>query len=235
MKDDCTANSHYFTYGFLFGWENVLFELGSERVKMMIGLDMSHPKSPVLLIPTFAKRRERINNNDNNNNNNNNNINNKSKQNHISRDSSSSLQILASLESLTRSLPKIHRSTSEPCSLNRARLMSEDVFFAAPPETPISPFGPFTFFTGGLIGYWVTAWVLAARSRSRPSNRGFTFAVVDNQATGWEREGNPREKFPGESNVSTRRRKRGDWGAGGDHVKCKNVWFADPRLPSDCY
>ena len=32
MKDDNTTNSHYITYTFLFeGWENVLFELGSER------------------------------------------------------------------------------------------------------------------------------------------------------------------------------------------------------------
>ena len=33
MKDDRTTNSHYITYTFhLKGWENVLFELGSERV-----------------------------------------------------------------------------------------------------------------------------------------------------------------------------------------------------------
>ena len=35
MKDDYTANSHYITYTFLRGWENVLFELGSERVKRL--------------------------------------------------------------------------------------------------------------------------------------------------------------------------------------------------------
>ena len=35
MKDDYTTNSHYLTYTFLLvkGWENVLFEFGSERVK----------------------------------------------------------------------------------------------------------------------------------------------------------------------------------------------------------
>ena len=34
MKDDYTTNSHYLTYTFLLeGWENVPFELGSERVK----------------------------------------------------------------------------------------------------------------------------------------------------------------------------------------------------------
>ena len=33
MKDDYTTNSHYLTYTFLRGWENVLLELGSERVR----------------------------------------------------------------------------------------------------------------------------------------------------------------------------------------------------------
>ncbi|XP_022651511.1 serine/threonine-protein kinase B-raf-like isoform X3 [Varroa destructor] len=58
-------------------------------------------------------------------------------------------QILASLESLMRSLPKIHRSTSEP-TLNRTHLQSEDFLFAcASPKTP-SQFGnqpSFTFFS----------------------------------------------------------------------------------------
>ena len=35
MKDDYTASSHYITYTFpLKGWENVLFELASERVTL---------------------------------------------------------------------------------------------------------------------------------------------------------------------------------------------------------
>ena len=34
MKDDYATNSHYLTHSFpLKGWENVLFELGSERVR----------------------------------------------------------------------------------------------------------------------------------------------------------------------------------------------------------
>ena len=39
MKDDHTTNSHYLTYTFLQflkGWENLLFELGSERVNPVI-------------------------------------------------------------------------------------------------------------------------------------------------------------------------------------------------------
>ncbi|XP_076332952.1 serine/threonine-protein kinase A-Raf-like isoform X2 [Tachypleus tridentatus] len=54
-------------------------------------------------------------------------------------------QILASLESLARSLPKIHRSTSEP-TLNRTHLQSEDFTYnCASPKTP-SQFGTFPFF-----------------------------------------------------------------------------------------
>ncbi|XP_013782803.1 serine/threonine-protein kinase A-Raf-like isoform X2 [Limulus polyphemus] len=54
-------------------------------------------------------------------------------------------QILASLESLARSLPKIHRSTSEP-TLNRTHLQSEDFTYnCASPKTP-SQFGAFPFF-----------------------------------------------------------------------------------------
>lgn len=63
-------------------------------------------------------------------------------------------QVLASLESLIRSMPKIHRSASEPCSLNRAgRMMSEVGFFGAPPETPISPFGNYQPFFTAVAGY----------------------------------------------------------------------------------
>ena len=37
MKNDYTTNPHYLTYTFLFrGWENVLFELGSEMVMDVI-------------------------------------------------------------------------------------------------------------------------------------------------------------------------------------------------------
>ncbi|XP_015764931.1 PREDICTED: serine/threonine-protein kinase B-raf-like [Acropora digitifera] len=63
-------------------------------------------------------------------------------------------KVLASLESLIRSMPKIHRSASEPCSLNRAgRMMSEVGFFGAPPETPISPFGNYQPFFTAVAGY----------------------------------------------------------------------------------
>ncbi|XP_015915867.1 serine/threonine-protein kinase A-Raf isoform X2 [Parasteatoda tepidariorum] len=59
-------------------------------------------------------------------------------------------QILASLESLARSLPKIHRSASEP-TLNRTHLQSEDfMYMCASPKTPInSQFGAFPFFSTG--------------------------------------------------------------------------------------
>ena len=63
------------------------------------------------------------------------------------------LQVLATLESLIRSMPKIHRSASEPCSLNRAGKMSEVGFFGAPPETPISPFGVYQPFFTAVSGY----------------------------------------------------------------------------------
>lgn len=57
-------------------------------------------------------------------------------------------QILASLESLVRSLPKIHRSASEP-TLNRTHLQSEDfMYMCASPKTPInSQYGAFPFFS----------------------------------------------------------------------------------------
>ncbi|KAL0274888.1 UNVERIFIED_CONTAM: hypothetical protein PYX00_002918 [Menopon gallinae] len=59
-------------------------------------------------------------------------------------------QILASLESLLRSLPKIHRSASEPM-LNRTRLQSDDFLYTCPsPKTPInSQFGAYPFYTPG--------------------------------------------------------------------------------------
>ncbi|XP_020608969.1 serine/threonine-protein kinase A-Raf-like [Orbicella faveolata] len=62
-------------------------------------------------------------------------------------------QVLGTLESLIRSMPKIHRSASEPCSLNRAGKMSEVGFFGAPPETPISPFGVYQPFFTAVSGY----------------------------------------------------------------------------------
>ena len=65
-------------------------------------------------------------------------------------------QILASLENLMRTLPKIHRSASEP-TLNRTYLQSEecDYFYAcASPKTPInSQFGAFPFFTTTATNY----------------------------------------------------------------------------------
>ena len=52
------------------------------------------------------------------------------------------LQILASIELLARSLPKIHRSASEP-SLNRAGFQTEDwsLYACASPKTPIQAVG----------------------------------------------------------------------------------------------
>lgn len=53
-----------------------------------------------------------------------------------------SSQILASIELLARSLPKIHRSASEP-SLNRAGFQTEDfsLYACASPKTPIQAGG----------------------------------------------------------------------------------------------
>lgn len=62
-------------------------------------------------------------------------------------------QILASLESLQRALPKIHRSTSEP-TLNRTQLQSDDFLYGcASPKTPVNAqFGAFPFYSmGGII------------------------------------------------------------------------------------
>ncbi|EFX83242.1 hypothetical protein DAPPUDRAFT_315683 [Daphnia pulex] len=62
-------------------------------------------------------------------------------------------QILVSLESLSRSLPKIHRSASEP-TLSGSHFQSEDIYFAyALPKTPMNAqFGAFPLFnTGGVI------------------------------------------------------------------------------------
>ncbi|XP_067011182.1 raf homolog serine/threonine-protein kinase Raf [Anabrus simplex] len=62
-------------------------------------------------------------------------------------------QILASLESALRLLPKIHRSASEP-TLNRTQLQSDDfLYMCASPKTPInSQFGAFPFYSvGGII------------------------------------------------------------------------------------
>ncbi|CAL8114846.1 unnamed protein product [Orchesella dallaii] len=57
------------------------------------------------------------------------------------------LQILTSLESLLSSLPKIHRSESEPM-LNRTHIQSDDfLYVCASPKTPINTqFGAFHFF-----------------------------------------------------------------------------------------
>lgn len=62
-------------------------------------------------------------------------------------------QILVSLESLQRALPKIHRSTSEP-TLNRTQLQSDDFLYGcASPKTPVNTqFGAFPFYSmGGII------------------------------------------------------------------------------------
>lgn len=59
-------------------------------------------------------------------------------------------QILASLEALIRSLPKITRSASEP-NLNRNQLPSDDFLYAcASPKTPVNfQFGAFPFYPSG--------------------------------------------------------------------------------------
>ena len=52
MKDDYTANSHYLIYTLLlnWGWQNVLFELGSERVRH------SQQTAPIRIIAAFTTR-----------------------------------------------------------------------------------------------------------------------------------------------------------------------------------
>ena len=59
-------------------------------------------------------------------------------------------QILASLEGLSRGLPKITRSASEP-NLNRTQLQSDDfVYTCASPKTPVNfQFGAFSFYPSG--------------------------------------------------------------------------------------
>ncbi|KAJ8681446.1 hypothetical protein QAD02_017233 [Eretmocerus hayati] len=59
-------------------------------------------------------------------------------------------QILTSLESLLRSLPKITRSTSEP-NLNRTQLQGDDFLYTcASPKTPVNfHFGGFPFYPSG--------------------------------------------------------------------------------------
>lgn len=61
-------------------------------------------------------------------------------------------QILASLESLMQSMPKIHRSTSEPL-LNRTQLHSDDLLYVcASPKTPVNTqYGAFPFYPVGGI------------------------------------------------------------------------------------
>ncbi|XP_078045033.1 serine/threonine kinase raf oncogene [Augochlora pura] len=59
-------------------------------------------------------------------------------------------QILASLESLQRGLPKITRSASEP-NMNRTQLQSDDFLYTcASPKTPVNfQFGAFSFYPSG--------------------------------------------------------------------------------------
>lgn len=66
-------------------------------------------------------------------------------------------QILASIELLARSLPKIHRSASEP-SLNRAGFQTEDfsLYACASPKTPIQAGGY------GEFKLWVNTGATAA-------------------------------------------------------------------------
>ncbi|KAK9306325.1 hypothetical protein QLX08_003018 [Tetragonisca angustula] len=59
-------------------------------------------------------------------------------------------QILANLEGLSRGLPKITRSASEP-NLNRTQLQSDDfIYTCASPKTPVNfQFGAFSFYPSG--------------------------------------------------------------------------------------
>lgn len=55
-------------------------------------------------------------------------------------------QILASLDGLSRQLPKLHRSASEPI-MNRSLVHADDYEYLSTPKTPInSQFGAFPFF-----------------------------------------------------------------------------------------
>lgn len=61
-------------------------------------------------------------------------------------------QILASLEGLSRNLPKIHRSASEP-NVNRTQLQSDDfIYTCASPKTPVNfnPSNNFLFYPAGI-------------------------------------------------------------------------------------
>ena len=74
------------------------------------------------------------------------------------------LQILASLENLIRSLPKVHRSISLPI-LNRSYLQSDEcdyIYACASPKTPInSQYGvAFPFFQNTGVTYWTLYLVL---------------------------------------------------------------------------
>lgn len=64
-------------------------------------------------------------------------------------------QILASLESLVRSLPKVHRSVSEP-TLNRSFMTSEETDCHTSPRTPMNTqlWGTFNFLTIG-VNWWM--------------------------------------------------------------------------------
>ena len=73
-------------------------------------------------------------------------------------------QILASLENLIRSLPKVHRSISLPI-LNRSYLQSDEcdyIYSCASPKTPInSQYGvAFPFFQNTGVTYWMMYLVL---------------------------------------------------------------------------
>lgn len=73
------------------------------------------------------------------------------------------LQIHATLELLARSLPKIHRSYSEP-SLTKTHLQSDDFLYTCPsPKTPInSQFTAFPFFSTTSANFW---WCFKPSSR----------------------------------------------------------------------
>uniref|UniRef100_A0A4W3JYZ2 non-specific serine/threonine protein kinase n=1 Tax=Callorhinchus milii TaxID=7868 RepID=A0A4W3JYZ2_CALMI len=76
-------------------------------------------------------------------------------------------QILASIELLARSLPKIHRSASEP-SLNRAGFQTEDfsLYTCASPKTPIQA-GGYAAFSRSLTPIIILALVISSLSASQ--------------------------------------------------------------------
>ena len=58
MKDHHTTNSHYLTCTFSRGWENVLFELGNERVSPLV--QENEPITALVLTLTNSETCNRV-------------------------------------------------------------------------------------------------------------------------------------------------------------------------------